>query len=157
MLFKLVVWNVGDFDDAIGFSGGGLFNILLINLGFLFGSIFNFLVGGLLLEFVFDIMIDVGIYDCCIRCRLVMFFEAFWRVKEIVIGLVLEILIVTIVVCAVVGVVIVCIGCVVIGWFWVWTETGVISFFGFIREAKLCGLEVLLEVVFLFLFRNLFM
>lgn len=60
IFFRLFGWNVLDFVDIIGFKGGGLFSMLLISFGRELGRIFNFLVGGSLLEFGFEIIIDVG-------------------------------------------------------------------------------------------------
>lgn len=71
---RLFGWNAPDPADTIGFKGGGLLSMLLINFGREPGRIFNFLVGGSPPESGPETITDVGTQDCCCcTCLLVGF------------------------------------------------------------------------------------
>lgn len=112
---KLLEWNAEDPAVAIGFNGGGLLSILLINLGRPVGRIFNFFVGGSPPESGPDTITDVGTHDCCCNCLPGMLSWGSLLISETDTGLVFEMLIVTTVLWAAVGAATVCMGCVAMG------------------------------------------
>ena len=113
---KLLEWYPGDpVVTAIGFNGGGLLRILLINFGRPLGRIFNFFMGGSPPESGPETMTDVGTQDCCCNCLLGMLSWGSLLNTETDTGLELETLIVTTVLWAAVAAATVCMGCVAIG------------------------------------------
>lgn len=108
---KLLEWNAEEPEVAIGFNGGGLLSMLLINLGRPLGRIFNFFVGGSPPESGPDTITDVGTQDCCCDSLLGMLSWGSLLISETDTGLVFETLIVTTVLWAVVGAATVCMGC----------------------------------------------